>query len=106
LGMIRAAAAEAGRPVAEFEPAMQIQVAIGPGRQKTIETFMKVKPVSALGLLLPGAVWKKHGLRHPLGEEFEGFADIIPNAVPASAYAEAERTVTPDLLNEGVCAGT
>ena len=44
-------------------------------------------PVSALGLLMPGAVWKKHGLQHPLGEAFEGFADIIPNDVPPAAYA-------------------
>ncbi len=106
LGMIRAAAAEAGRPVDRFEAAMQIQVAIGPGRRKTLEGLMKVKPVAAMGLLMPGAVWNKHGLRHPLGEAFEGFADIIPNAVPPAAFAEAERVVTPDLVGEGLCAGT
>jgi len=106
LGMIRAAAAEAGRPVDQFEPSLQIQVAIGPGRQKTLQRLMKVKPVSALGLLMPGAVWKKHGLQHPLGETFEGFADIIPNDVPPAAYAEAERVVTPDLIQEGLTCGT
>lgn len=106
LGMIRAAAAEAGRPVDQFEPSLQIQVAIGPGRQKTLQRLMKVKPVSALGLLMPGAVWKKHGLQHPLGETFEGFADIIPNEVPPAAYAEAERVVTPDLIQEGLTCGT
>jgi phthiodiolone/phenolphthiodiolone dimycocerosates ketoreductase len=106
LGMIRAAAAEAGRPVDQFEAALQIQVAIGANRQKTIEGLMKVKPVAAMGLLMPGAVWKKHGLTHPLGETFEGFADIIPNAVPPAAYAEAERVVTPDLISEGITAGS
>ena len=106
LGMIRAAAAEAGRPVDRFEPALQIQVAIGPGRQKTLERLMKVKPVTAMGLLIPGAVWKKHGLRHPLGEEFEGFPDIVPNAVPATALAEAERVVTKELISEALFAGT
>ncbi len=106
LGMIRAAAAEAGRPVTDFEPAIQIQVAIGPGRQKTLESFTKVKPAAALSLLMPGAVWTKHGLKHPLGDAFEGFADIIPNAVPPAAFAEAERTVTPELLGAGVYAGT
>jgi phthiodiolone/phenolphthiodiolone dimycocerosates ketoreductase len=106
LTMIHAAAAEAGRPIDTFEPAMQIQVAIGPGRRKMLEQLTKVKPVAALGLLMPGAVWTKHGLKHPLGENFEGFADIIPNAVPPAAYAEAERVVTPDLVNEGISAGT
>ena len=106
LTMIHAAAAEAGRPIDTFEPAMQIQVAIGSSRRKILEQLTKVKPVAALGLLMPGAVWKKHGLTHPLGENFEGFADIIPNAVPPAAYAEAERVATPDLVNEGICAGT
>ncbi len=106
LGMIRAAAAEAGRPVDRFEAALQIQVAIGPGRDKTLAALTKVKPVAALGLLMPGAAWKKHGLTHPLGETFEGFADIVPNAVPPAAYAEAERVVTPALVNEGITAGT
>ena len=106
LGMIRAAAAEAGRPWDGFEPAMQIQVAIGPGKEKTLARLMKVKPVAALGLLLPGAAWKKHGLRHPLGENYEGFADIIPNAVPPAAFAEAERVATPELVNEGLFVGT
>ncbi|MBI3767094.1 MAG: LLM class flavin-dependent oxidoreductase [Deltaproteobacteria bacterium] len=106
LGMIRAAAAEAGRPVDRFEAALQIQIAIGPGRQKTLDRLMKVKPVAAMGLLMPGAVWKTHGLRHPLGETFEGFADIIPNAVPPAALAEAERVVTRDLVGEALFAGT
>ncbi len=39
-------------------------------------------------------------------KDFEGFADIIPNAVPAEALAAAERHVSPELLSEGVCAGT
>ncbi len=106
LAMIHAAAAEAGRPIDKFEPAMQVQVAIGPGRRKMLEQFTKVKPAAAMALLIPGPVWKKHNLAHPLGESFEGFPDIIPNEVPPSALADAERLVTPELLNEGVCAGT
>jgi phthiodiolone/phenolphthiodiolone dimycocerosates ketoreductase len=71
-----------------------------------LEQFTKVKPAAAMALLIPGPVWKKHNLAHPLGESFEGFPDIIPNEVPPSALADAERLVTPELLNEGVCAGT
>lgn len=106
LDTIRAAAAEAGRPVDRFEPALQIQLALGPGRRRMLEQLVKVKPVATMGLLMPGAVWKKHGLRHPLGDEYEGFADIIPNEVPPAALAEAERVVTPELINDGVFAGT
>jgi phthiodiolone/phenolphthiodiolone dimycocerosates ketoreductase len=106
LATIHAAAAEAGRPVDKFEAAMQFQIAIGPSRKQTLDKLTKVKPAAAMALLMPGPVWKKHNLTHPLGENFEGFPDIIPNEVPRAALADAERQVTPELLNEGVCAGT
>jgi len=106
LGMIRAAAAEAGRPVDRFEPAMQVQVAIGASRDTVLEQLIRVKPVGAMALLIPGAAWKQHGLRHPLGETFEGFADIIPNAIPPAAIEEAGRLVTKELLGSAIFAGS
>jgi phthiodiolone/phenolphthiodiolone dimycocerosates ketoreductase len=106
LGVIRVAAIAAGRPFERFEPALQIQLALGAGRRQVIDQLLKVKPASAMTLLMPGAVWRKHGLTHPLGEQFEGFADIIPNEVPPAAFAAAERQVTPELLGDGLCAGT
>jgi phthiodiolone/phenolphthiodiolone dimycocerosates ketoreductase len=106
LATIHAAAAEAGRPRRGFEAAMQFQVALGRGRRQVLDQLLKVKPVGAMSLLLPGAVWKKHGLQHPLGESFEGFGDIVPNEVPPAAIAAAERQLTPELLASGICAGT
>lgn len=106
LALIRAAAAEAGRPVDRFEAAMQVQVALGAGRRQVLEQFCKLKPAAAMTLLMPAAVWKKLGLTHPLGDDFEGFADIVPNTVPAAAFAAAERQVSPELLDQGACAGT
>src|SRR5207253_1210598 len=100
------AAAEAGRPVDRFEPALQCQIAIGPGREKVLEQLIRVKPVGAMALLIPGAVWKQHGLRHPLGDTFEGFPDIVPNAVPPAAIEEAGRLVTKELLGSALFAGT
>jgi len=106
LSVIRDAAVAAGRPFETFEPALQIQVALGTDRHQMLARLAKVKPASAMGLLLPGAVWARHGLVHPLGEQFEGFADIVPNDVPAEALAAAERQVTPELLGSGVSAGS
>jgi phthiodiolone/phenolphthiodiolone dimycocerosates ketoreductase len=106
LGVIRAAAVAAGRSFDRFEPALQIQVALGAGRRQVLDQLMKVKPATAMSLLMAGAAWKKHGLTHPLGESFEGFADIVPNEVPLEAFAAAEKQVTPELLGDGICAGT
>jgi len=106
LDRIRAAAAQAGRPTDRFEAALQIQVALGSGRRQVLERMTKVKPAGAMSLLMPPEVWKRNGLRHPLGDDFQGFADIVPNAVPPQALAAAERQVTPELLNDGIFAGT
>jgi phthiodiolone/phenolphthiodiolone dimycocerosates ketoreductase len=106
LAVIADAARAAGRSMDAFEPALQIQVALGAGRRQVLEQFVKVKPASALALLLPGGLWKKHGLTHPLGDAFEGFPEFVPNEVPPEAFASAERQVTPELLGAGVCAGT
>lgn len=106
LAVIRAAATAAGRPFDRFEPALQIQLALGSGRRQVLDALLKVKPAAAMAMLMPGAVWKKHGLAHPLGEAFEGFADIVPNDISLDALAAAERQVTPELLGDGVMAGT
>ena len=106
LGVIKAAAAEAGRSVDRFEPALQVQVALGAGRRQVLERLVRLKPAGAMSLLMPGAAWAKHGLTHPLGADYEGFAEIVPNAVPHEAIAAAEGALTPELLNEGIYAGT
>lgn len=106
LDVIRTAAAQASRPVEGFEAALQIQVALGTKRERVLAELIKIKPMAASSLLLPGALWKKHQLIHPLGEAYEGFPDIIPNEVPPAALAAAERQITPALLQDGLYAGS
>jgi phthiodiolone/phenolphthiodiolone dimycocerosates ketoreductase len=105
LGRIRAAGAAAQRDLSHFEPAMQIQLVLGKDRRSALESVMRVPATGAMSLLLPGALWSKHGLRHPLGESFEGFADFVPEQVAPAQIEEARRLVTPELLDDGVVAG-
>ena len=60
-----------------FEPALQIQVALGADRRQVLEQLVQGEAGGGDG---PAAARRrcgaKHGLRHPLGEHFEGFADI------------------------------
>jgi len=106
LGRIRAAAAEAGRPVAGFEPALQIQLALGSDRRTVLERMRSLPAGGALAMLLPGVLWQRHGLRHPLGDDFEGFADFVPEEVAPAQIEAARRQVTPELIADGVFAGT
>ena len=106
LGRIHAAAAEAGRPVGNFEPALQIQLALGRSRDSAIDALLAIPAGGALAMLLPGPLWTRHGLRHPLGDDFEGFPDFVPEEVTPAQIESARRQVTRELIADGVFAGT
>jgi phthiodiolone/phenolphthiodiolone dimycocerosates ketoreductase len=106
LDRIRAGAAEAERDLSHFEPAMQVQLVLGRDRRSALEKLARTKIVGAMLLLLPGALWRKHGLDHPLGADFEGFPDFVPEEVTAEHIESANRQATPELLGDGVIAGS
>jgi len=106
LSRIRAGAAPAGRDLSHFEPALQVQLVLGRDRRSALDTVTRVPAAAALSLLLPGALWAKHGLRHPLAEDFEGFPDFVPDEVTPAQIDDARRTVTPELLGDAVFAGS
>jgi phthiodiolone/phenolphthiodiolone dimycocerosates ketoreductase len=106
LRRLYAAGAEAGRDLSRFEPAMQMQLILGKDRRTALEAALKLPAVGAMAMLLPGALWSKHGLRHPLGETFEGFADFVPEEVTPQQIDAARQQVTPELLGDAVMAGS
>jgi phthiodiolone/phenolphthiodiolone dimycocerosates ketoreductase len=106
LGRIRAGAADARRDFSRFEPALQIQLALGDDRRSMLERLCKLPPAGALAMLLPGPLWTKHGLRHPLGADYEGFPQFVPEEVTRAQIDDALQQVTPELLGDGVYAGT
>jgi phthiodiolone/phenolphthiodiolone dimycocerosates ketoreductase len=105
LGRIHAGAAEAGRALPHFEPAMQIQTAIGTNRKKVLERLASIRTSAAMAMLLPGALWAKHSLQHPLGADFEGFPDFVPQEITDAQIDAACRQATPELLGDGLFAG-
>jgi phthiodiolone/phenolphthiodiolone dimycocerosates ketoreductase len=106
LGRILAAGREAGRDMSTFEPALQIQLALGRDRRSVIDGLLKIPAAGAMSMLLPGPLWTKHGLRHPLGEDYEGFAQFVPEEITGEQIADARKQLTPELLGEGIFAGS
>jgi phthiodiolone/phenolphthiodiolone dimycocerosates ketoreductase len=106
LTRIAAAAAEAGRDLRHFEPGLQIQLVLGKGRPSALAELTRLPAAAAMAMLLPGSLWTRHGLRHPLGEDFEGFPEFVPQHVTAEQIAAARRLVTPELIGDGVVAGS
>jgi phthiodiolone/phenolphthiodiolone dimycocerosates ketoreductase len=105
LGQIAAAAAEAGRPFDGFEPAAQLPLILGKDRRSILDRLVRTPLAAVMALLLPGAVWKRHGLEHPLGEQFEGFPDFVPREITPAQAEAARRQATPELIAEGIVTG-
>jgi phthiodiolone/phenolphthiodiolone dimycocerosates ketoreductase len=79
---------------------------LGRDRRSALNAVLKVPATAAMALLLPGAVWTKHGLRHPIADDFEGFPEFVPQEVTPAQLEAARRAVTPELLSDGVFAGS
>ena len=105
LDRIRAAAVAAGRDPSAFEPGSQIQVVLGKDRATVLRDLAASKVTGAMSMLMPGAAWTAHGLKHPLGDDFEGFPAFVPEEVTPQQIDDAHRQVTPALLGDGICAG-
>lgn len=105
LESIAAAARAEGRSMERFEPAMQIQLVLARSRDEALRQILSIPAAGAMAMLLPGALWNKHGLRHPLGDDFEGFADFVPQEITAEQIESARRQVTPELIADGIMAG-
>ena len=106
LGVIRAAAAEAGRPFDAFVPGQTMLVAIGESRAQMLDLVVKSRLGAAMALLLPAEAWKAHGKRHPLGDEHKGFIDIVPPRVTDEQLDQAMRDVTPEMVGGSMFAGS
>lgn len=105
LGEVLAAAAEAGRAGARFEPALQIFLALGPNRDTVTKQILGVPAAGGLLLSLAPALWHRHGLNHPLGDRYEGFGSSVPGELTAEHLEQARRRATPQLLADAVFAG-
>ncbi len=106
LAAIRTAAAAAGRPFEDFVPAQLLVTAIGESRQQVIDLAMSSRLGAAMSLLVPAEVWRAHGKRHPLGEKFRGFIDIVPPRVTEEHIERAAREMSPALLLSSMYAGS
>ncbi len=92
LGVIREAAADAGRSLRDFVPCQTLLVAFGPSRRWVVEKALGNKYCAYMAMGLPPEVWKECGLEHPLGPDFGGFLEIVPSrTTPAQVEAARER---------------
>jgi phthiodiolone/phenolphthiodiolone dimycocerosates ketoreductase len=111
LEKVRVAASDAGRDPLSITAANWFFVVTGASRGEVDEALGSTAQ-KAFALNAPAEVWARHGARHPLGDDFSGGQDLIPQVfdeqtvlsyiadVPISIAKEMFLTGTPDEVVE------
>lgn len=100
LALIHAAAREAGRDPAVITPALHRFAVLGSTEQET-RAMLDTKAIRSFGLAAPAALWHKIGREHPLGAQFRGYMDVVPERYDRQTIEAAIAAVPLELLQEG-----
>jgi len=103
LAAIRTAASDAGRDPLSITAAKWVNVITGASRGE-VDEVLGSDVMKAVALCIPGQAWTRHGVSHPLGDDFTGLQDIIPQTLDEQTVLSTE--VPPSLLKEFALTGT
>jgi phthiodiolone/phenolphthiodiolone dimycocerosates ketoreductase len=105
LKIIRATAQEAGRDPQAITPALFQLIGVAHTEQEA-RRMLDTKPGRLLALGAASEQWRKVGVQHPLGEDFRGATDWIPEHYDRKTLEEGLAAVPPELMGSGLLWGT
>ncbi len=105
LETVRTAASDAGRDPMSVTPAAVLCVITGRSRDDVDET-LNSDAAKAFALNIPGEMWASHGVQHPLGDDFAGVQDLVPQTFDEQTALSYTKRVPVSLLKEALLTGT
>ncbi|MGE2835911.1 LLM class flavin-dependent oxidoreductase [Mycobacterium sp. SMC-4] len=105
LDAVRSAASDAGRDPAAIVPALNRTVVTGRTRADVDEALDSVIVKSA-ALAAPAETWARHGAEHPLGSDFSGVQDLVPQLIDHQTALSYTSRVPASLMKEICFHGT
>ncbi len=105
LEAVRTAASDAGRDPMSITPASWLFVITGRSRDEVDDT-LNSDAAKAFALNVPAGMWASHGVQHPLGEDFSGGQDLLPQTLDEQTVLSYIRQVPVSLLKEAMLTGT
>jgi phthiodiolone/phenolphthiodiolone dimycocerosates ketoreductase len=105
LEKVRAAASDAGRDPLSITAANWLFVVTG-GSRDEVDEALSSTAMKAFALNVPAEEWARHGVSHPLGDDFSGAQDIIPQTMDEQTVLSAAAQVPPSLLKQVFLTGT
>ena len=105
LEAVQTAASNAGRDPSSITPALSIFVVTGRSRDD-VEQAVNSDAAKAFALNFPGQMWTDHGVQHPLGHDFAGAQDLIPQTLDEQTVRSYIKNVPASLLKDAFLVGT
>lgn len=105
LEAVRTAASDAGRAPGFITPAISAFVVTGRSHDD-VEQALNSDAAKAFALIIPGQMWANHGVQHPLGGEFTGAQDLVPQTLDEHTVLSYTKNVPVSLLKDALLAGT
>ena len=105
LEAVRTAASDAGRDPHSITPAISLFVVTGRSSDD-VEQTLNSDAAKAFALIVPGQVWANHGVQHPLGHDFSGAQDLIPQTLDEQTVLSYIRNVPVSMLKDVLLTGT
>jgi phthiodiolone/phenolphthiodiolone dimycocerosates ketoreductase len=105
LEVVRTAASDAGRDPMSITPAALLMVITGRTRDD-VDEALDSDIAKSYALNASAEFWARHGVQHPLGEDFSGTQDLIPQTMDEHTVLSYTAQVPVSLLKEAVLTGT
>jgi phthiodiolone/phenolphthiodiolone dimycocerosates ketoreductase len=105
LEVVRTAASDAGRDPMSIIPAAWMFVITG-CTGDDVEEALTSDIAKAFALNVSAEFWARHGVQHPLGADFSGMQDLIPQTMDERTVLSYTAQVPVSLLKEAFLTGT
>jgi phthiodiolone/phenolphthiodiolone dimycocerosates ketoreductase len=105
LETVRTAASDAGRDEATIVPAVARVIVTGRSRDDVDEALDSVL-MRASALAASAEAWARHGVTHPLGADFSGVHDLVPQLLDQETALSYSGRVPATLMREITFNGT
>ncbi|MGH3678615.1 MAG: LLM class flavin-dependent oxidoreductase [Mycobacterium sp.] len=105
LSVVRTAASDAGRNPADIKPAL-IRFIVTSESRDEIDEVLDSDIARIFTLNCPAEDWARHGAEHPLGADFTGVQDLIPQLIDEETALKYAATVPRSLVAELFAVGT
>src|SRR5271163_2987258 len=105
LDAVRTAASDAGRNPMAITSAAGLFLITGCSRSQ-VDDALNSDIAKAFALNIPAKMWAAHGVQHPLGHDFAGAQDLIPQTLAEQTVLSYTAQVPASLMQEFFLTGT